>query len=268
MAWTETTSLTFSARHDDADSTYSETVLDDLESLSLRLEDRFETVPGGITVVVHPNGVWLNFAHPFLPLVRWSSAPAGRRYLVGWAMTGEIHVLGEAALLRRAAGDASFEALRGTAERLYAQLVIAANNGRMPPPWSPTNFRRYLDWAWLVEGSAQYFARQVELFRPAIIRRLKEGSRPSFPPSRRDATILGGTIFDLLEEYRGGGACELLVQRLRKTGPMSNLEAAFGLREREIEGLWRDYLMDVAGRRVDTEGPLTEVSAEAPEDSA
>ena len=203
MAWNETTSLTFSARHDDADAAYSEGILDGLESLSLKLEDRFETVPGGITVVVHPNGAWLDFAHPFLPLVRWSSAPAGRRYLVGWAMTGEIHVLGEAALEKRAAGDASFEALKGSAERLYAQLVIAANNGRMPPPWSPSNFRRYLEWAWLVEGSAQHFARQVDLFRPAVIRRLREGARPTFPPARRDATILGGTVFDLLEEYRG-----------------------------------------------------------------
>ena len=268
MAWTETTSLTFSARHDDGDASFSEGILDGLESLSLKLEDRFEKVPGGITVVVHPNGAWLNFAHPFLPLVRWSSAPAGRRYLAGWVMTGEIHVLGENALVRRAAGDASFDALRGTAERLYAQLVIAANNERMPPPWSPANFRRYLDWAWLVEGSAQHFARQVDLFRPAVIRRLREGSRPSFPPSRRDATILGGTIFDLLEEYRGGGACELLVARLRRGGPVANLEAAFDLRPREVEELWREYLRAVSDRRVETEGPLAEVGRDAPYDSA
>lgn len=267
MAWNETTSLTFSARHDDADAAYSEGILDGLESLSLKLEDRFETVPGGITVVVHPNGAWLDFAHPFLPLVRWSSAPAGRRYLVGWAMTGEIHVLGEAALEKRAAGDASFEALKGSAERLYAQLVIAANNGRMPPPWSPHNFRRYLEWAWLVEGSAQHFARQVDLFRPAVIRRLREGARPTFPPARRDATILGGTVFDLLEEYRGGGACELLVARLRKSGPRSNLETAFDLRFREVEELWRDYLRQVVDRRVETEGPLAEVVTDDPDGS-
>ena len=45
MAWTETTSLTFSARHDEADASYSEGILDGLESLSLKLEDRFEKVP-------------------------------------------------------------------------------------------------------------------------------------------------------------------------------------------------------------------------------
>jgi hypothetical protein len=89
----------------------------------------------------------------------------------------------------------------------------------------------------------------VDLFRPAVIRRLKEGARPTFPPSRRDAILLGGTIFDLLEEYRGGGACELLVARLRKAGPRANLEAAFDLRLREVEAMWRDYLREVAGRK-------------------
>ena len=260
MTWIETTSLTFSARHEDGDSAYSESLLDRLEELSLKLEDRFDLVPTGITVVVHPSALWLDFAHPFLPAVRWSAAPAGRRYLAGWAMTGEIHVLGDAAITKRAAGDASYEALKGTSERLYTQLVIAANNGRMPPPWNPANSRRYFEWAWLVEGSAQHFARQVDLFRPAVITRLKEGSRPTFPPSRRDAIILGGTIFDLLEEYRGGGACELLVSRLRKSGPLANLEAAFDLRIREIEAMWRDYLRDVAGRKgsltVETEADL------------
>lgn len=245
MTWIETTSLTFSARHDDADRAYAEELIDRLEDLSLKLEDRFEHVPGGITVVVHPGPAWLNAAHPFLPFVRWSAAPAGRRYLGGWAMATEVHVLGEKATTRRAAGEASLEALRGTAERLYTQLVLAANNESIPPPWSPRRTLRYLGWAWLVQGGAQHFARQVDLFRAAVIRRLREGPRPSFPPSRRDAIILGGTIFDLLEEYRGGGACELLVARLRRAGPVANLEAAFDLPVREVEGMWRDYLRDL-----------------------
>ncbi|MCO5315945.1 MAG: hypothetical protein M9938_07275 [Solirubrobacterales bacterium] len=244
MTWTETTSLTFSARHDDADRSFAEEVVDRLEDLSLKLEDRFEWVPGGITVVVHPSAAWLNAAHPFLPFVRWSAAPAGRRYLAGWAMATEVHVLGEKASTRRAAGEASLEALRGTAERLYTQIVLAANNDSIPPPWTPSRFFRYLNWAWLVQGGAQHFSRQVDYFRAAVIRRLREGSRPSFPPSRRDAIILGGTIFDLLEDYRGGGACELLVARLRRDGPAANLEAAFELPLREIEAMWHDYLRD------------------------
>lgn len=242
MTWIETTSLTFAARHEDADTSYAEELLDRLEDLSVRLEDRFETVPGEIAIVVHPSPIWLTMAHPFLPAVRWSAAPAGRRYLAGWPMATEIHVLGEAAMKKRAAGEASLEALRGTAERLYTQIVVAADNGALPPPWTPVRYLNYGRWAWLVEGSAQYFARQVDLYRPAVIRRLREGSRPKFPPSRRDAILLGGTIFELLEEYRGGGACELLVARLRRDGPEANLEAAFDLGIREIEDRWRQYL--------------------------
>ena len=51
MTWIETTSLTFTARHEDADTTYAEDLLDRLEDLSLKLEDRFEVVPGDITVM-------------------------------------------------------------------------------------------------------------------------------------------------------------------------------------------------------------------------
>src|SRR4029453_5109234 len=143
---------------------------------------------------------------------------------------------------RRAPGDASREALRGTAERLYAQLVVAANNPALPPSWTPRRFARYLRWAWLVEGGAQYFARQVGLYRAAVIRRLRESARPSFPPSRRDAVILGGTIFDLLEAERGPDACEQLALKLLPGGPPPPLEAAFEARIGEIEDAWRASL--------------------------
>ena len=154
-------------------------------------------------------------------------------------------MLGESAMAKRAAGEASMEALRGTAERLYTQIVLAANNESIPPPWTPTRFFRYLRWAWLVEGGGQHFARQVDFYRAAVIRRLREGSRPTFPPSRRDAILLGGTIFDLLEDYRGGGACEMLIGRLRRDGPEANLEAAFDLPMPDIEAMWRSYLRDL-----------------------
>jgi hypothetical protein len=58
--------------------------------------------------------------------------------------------------------------------------------------------------------------------------------------------ILGGTIFDMLEEERGSRACEVLVSRLHREGPAANLEAAFDARVREIESGWRDYLREVA----------------------
>src|SRR5690242_14981536 len=222
-----------------------------METLRLRLEDRFDEAPGEVTVVVHTNPLWLTAAHPFLPAARWSAAPAGRRYLAGWAMATELHVLNDKHMERRAAGDDSLDALRGTAERLYAQLVIAANNSALPPAWPPGRLYRYLRWAWLVEGGAQYFARQVGLYRAAVIRRLRESSRPAFPPSRRDAVILGGSLFDLLEEERGPQACEMLVSRLRREGPVANLEMAFDARARDIESAWRDYLRDLARPTID-----------------
>jgi len=162
---------------------------------------------------------------------------------------------------KRAAGEASLEALRGTAERLYTEIVIAANNEKLPPPWTPNRFPQYWKWAWLIEGGGQYFSRQVDFFRAAVIRRMKEGSRPSFPPGRRDAILLGGTVFDLLEEYRGGGACELLVARLRREGPVANLEAAFDLPFREIDDMWREYLRDLVRPDPDRTGPTSLIDA-------
>jgi hypothetical protein len=246
MPWVETQSLSFTARHDSGDAAFAERTLDRMEELRLRLEDRFERVPGGITVVVHTNPAWLAMAHPFLPAARWSAAPAGRRYLAGWPMSTELHVLNDPHMERRAGGEDSREALRGTAERLYAQLVIAANNRELPPAWTPRRFARYLRWAWLVEGGAQYFARQVGLYRAAVIRRLRESARPSFPPSRRDAVILGGTIFDLLETERGPDACERLALKLLPSGPEATLEAAFEARFGEIEDAWRASLRAIA----------------------
>ena len=133
--WVETESLSFTARHEEADEDSAQRTLDALEDLRLKLEDRFDDAPGDVTVVVHPSPAWLNAAHPFLPAARLAAAPAGRRYLAGWAMARELHVLNDDYLDRRAAGEDSLAALRGTAERLYAQIVIGANNSSLPPPW-------------------------------------------------------------------------------------------------------------------------------------
>ncbi len=246
MAWVETESLSFTARHDSADEACAQRVLDDLEDLHLGLEDRFDVIPEEVTVVVHASPAWLSLAHPFLPAARWSAAPAGRRYLAGWAMAHELHVLSDPYMERRAAGDESLRALYGTASRLYAQIVVAANNPSLPPAWGPRRFARYLRWAWLVEGAAQYFAGQVQMFRPAVIRRLREGSRPSFPPTPRDAVILGGTVFDLLEGERGPGACERMVGSLHHHGPAGNIESAFDVRFKGVERAWRDYLRELS----------------------
>jgi hypothetical protein len=220
-------------------------VLDALEDLRLRLEDRFEAVPGGVTVILHDNPAWLSMAHPLLPAVRWSAAPAGRRYLAGWPMAGEIHTLNDDWMDRRSAGEDSLRALRGTAERMYCQIVLGANNDELPPMWTPRRFVTYLRWAWLIEGAAQYFTGQTSLFRAAVITRLREGERPAFPPTRRDALILGGTIFDLLDRHAGPDACARMASRLHRAGPRGNLELAFDARMREIERAWRAHLDEI-----------------------
>jgi hypothetical protein len=247
VAWVETESLSFTARHDSADEACAQRVLDDLEDLRLRLEDQFELVPDDVTVVVHASPGWLALAHPFLPAARWSAAPAGRRYLAGWSMAHELHVLSDPYMERRAAGEDSLRALYGTAGRLYAQIVVATNNPSLPPAWGPRRFARYLRWSWLVEGAAQFFAGQVPLFRAAVIRRLREGSRPAFPPSPRDAVILGGTVFDLLDRERGPAACRQMVARLHHHGPQGNIEAAFDARFKQVERDWRDHLRELSG---------------------
>ena len=260
MAWVETESLSFIARHESDDDACAQRTLDRLEDLRLRLEERFDEAPGGVTLVVHPSPGWLAAAHPFLPAARLAAAPAGRRYLAGWAMASELHVLNDQHADRRAAGEDSLAALRGTAERLYAQIVIAANNGRVPPPWGPRRFARYLRWAWLIEGGGQYFAGQSSFFRAAVVTRLRLGGAPSFPPSARDAIILGGTVFDLLERERGPEACEILVSRLRREGAEHAIELAFGARFRHVESEWRRYLREEVPRA----GSLTALDGEDP----
>lgn len=242
--WVETESLSFTARHEEDDSDSAQRTLDALEDLRLRLEERFDSAPPGITLVVHPSPGWLAAAHPFLPAARLAAASAGRRYLAGWAMATELHVLNDHYLDRRAAGEDSLAALRGTAERLYAQLVIGINNPSLPPPWGLRRFARYLRWSWLVEGGSQYFSGQVPLFRSAVQTRMRRGKPPSFPPGARDAITLGGTIFDLLERRRGPDACALLVSRVRRDGAERAIEIAFGERPRDVEAEWRRYLRE------------------------
>jgi hypothetical protein len=146
---------------------------------------------------------------------------------------------------RRSAGEDSLRALRGTAERMYCQIVLAANNTPLPPMWTPRRFFTYLRWAWLIEGAAQYFAGQTSFYRAAVITRLREGERPAFPPSRRDALILGGTVFDLLDRHAGPDACVRMASRLHRQGPRGNLELAFEARMRDIERAWRMQLDEI-----------------------
>ena len=58
--------------------------------------------------------------------------------------------------------------------------------------------------------------------------------------------ILGGTIFDLLENERGPKACDQLALRLLPGGASATLEAAFDADIAEIESAWRDHLREMS----------------------
>ncbi len=249
MAWVESSSQTFSARHEDADADEAERVLELLEDTRARLDEVFPRSPEEVTVILHRSAGALYMAQPFLPIARALTAPAGRRYQVGWFGAREIHVLSPSALEQRASSaEGSFEALMLAPAALYAGVVVGANNPELPPSFTLASFMRLMRWAWLAGGAAQYFSGQVPHLRAAIGRRLREGSAPDFPPSRRDAALLGGTVYDLLAREEGEQACVRLASRLHPGGHGAAIEKAFHDRSlKHTEGTWRAHLARLAG---------------------
>lgn len=244
MSWVETASQTFSARHDARDADDATQVLVQLEAARARLERHLPARVGDLDVVLHGSRLSLVLAEPWLPVQRSLTAPAGRRYLVGWVGERELHVLAPRVLARRASNvEGSLELLMLAPSALLARRVIAAQHEGLPPPFGPRRFRRWLHWAWLVEGAAQWLSGQVKHVRPAVARRMREGSAPDFPPSPRDAPLLAGTVFDLLEREEGERACTALVAGPHPEGPRAALEAAFhGRALRHTEDAWRHHL--------------------------
>jgi hypothetical protein len=246
MPWTESRSDSFVARHESEDAEAVVRLLDTLETFRDELSDRFDQVPGEIAVVVHSRPAALDLAQPWLPVARRFAAPAARRYMAGWFSLNEIHVLGPRALESRASAvSGSLEALRLTPLHELAHVFVGLNNPGLPPPFTLASFRSYLRSAWLCEGAATYFAGQAPYLRGAITRRLHEGRKPEFPPSGRDAYLLGGTVFSLLYEGAGAEACvELATTSLdgERMSASAALERAFARPRLEIERDWRAHL--------------------------
>ena len=229
MAWVESHSLSFSARYDSDHTEEAAAVLAALEVLRDELGGLYEQIPDEVAVVLHPRPAALALAHPWLPLARRAAAPAARRYYAGWFSEFDIHVLAPPALEKRASGvPGSREALLLSPQHEYAHLVVGANNPYLPPPFSLSTFRRYVRWAWLCEGAAVWLSGQTPYLRPAIVRRLREDARPEFPPSARDAMLLGGTIFSMLEREAGpGAAAALATSPLEESGARGVIAEAF-----------------------------------------
>ena len=248
MSWVETTSPNFSARHEEEDADDVVGVLELLEGTRERLAEAFPELPGHVAVVVHGGPFQLALAQPYLPVIRRLTAPAARRYLVGWFQHDEIHVLAPRILEERASNVAGSKEMNLLAPAaLYTQLAIGASSPSLPPPFRPRSFARYVRWAWLAAGAAQYFAGQTAFARPAIARRLREGKPPSFPPGVRDAQLLGGTVVDLLARERGELAAARLAVELHPQGPRQALIEAFDGRPlKHTEATWRAHLARIA----------------------
>jgi hypothetical protein len=248
MHWTESVSPSFHARHDAARAEEAAALLESLERTRARLTAYFPRPIDDLTVVIHdsPWSLWL--ARPQVAL-RWAAtAPAARRYLAGWTGSDELHVLSQSVLVERASAvQGSREMLELAAPALYARAAVLANNGdlqRVPRAVRPAMIAR---WAWLIEGAARWFCGQTEHARPAISRRLREGRRPSFPPSARDAPLLGGTVIDLIAREKGVAAAARFACRLHPGGPKAALARAFGGRALvHTEGAWRSHLARLA----------------------
>lgn len=238
MPWLETASETFVARHDERDAAEAARVLAQLEYARARLQKRLEVDLGELAVVIHGSSAQLNAAQPWLPVERALTAPAARRYVVGAATRTELHVLSPRLLARRASNVVgSLEMLMLTPSALLAKRALGAERRR--------RFARLAGRsAWRREGAAQHLAGQTKHLRPAIALRLHDGPAPSFPPGRRDALLLGGTIFDLLAREEGERACDELA---RAPDPETALEEAFrGRPLRHTEQAWRSHLARLA----------------------
>ena len=250
MSWVETASRNFTARHEERDDRDVVAVLELLEDTRERIGPLFGRLPEEVTVVLHASTLELDLAQPFLPVVRRLTTPAARRYLAGWTGGGALHVLTPRLLADRAAKvEGSREMLALTPAALYVQLALAACNPALPPPWGPRSTVRATRWAWLVAGTAQWFSGQTAHARPAIARRLREGRRPDFPPSLRDAALLGGSVIDLIAREEGPQTAVRLACTLPRGGPREALVSIFHGRELvHTEGTWRAHLARMAGR--------------------
>src|SRR3954453_11383533 len=251
MPWVESASETFVARHDVRDAADTERVLAQLEGARLRLEESFQARPGELAVVLHNSPAQLDAAQPWLPLQRRLTAPAARRYVVGWAGERELHVLAPRLLAHRASNvEGSLEMLMLAPSALLARRAVAERHPGFPPPLGPLRLRRWMRAAWFVEGAAQWLSGQTRHVRPAVARRLREGAGPAFPPGPADAPLLGGSVFDLLASEEGDAAAEELARGPHRHGAAAALEAAFPHRTlRRTEDAWRSHLGRLAGGR-------------------
>jgi hypothetical protein len=251
MSWEQSSSASFRARHASADATDAQRVLRSLEHVRVQLQLSFNRIPDEMTVVLHSHQAALALSNPLITGAWLLSDATSRRYVTGWVGRRELHVLSPRALVARAGPvTGSREMLRLSAAALYARRVIDENNPdsrlRLHPAGPLLALRRELRWAWLLEGGARWLAGQTTHARPSIARRLREGSRPAFPPGPRDAPLLGGTVHELLAAREGEDVVAALLAELPARGPEWAIERAFGARLVNVDAEWRAHLARIS----------------------
>jgi hypothetical protein len=239
MSWEESASDHFVARHDGDDAAGAREVLRLLEDTRAMLGERLRALPDEeVAVVLHPTQAQLDLAQPLLPLLVRLQPVAARRYVVGRAAGDTIHVLAPRALRERTTRvDGSEELLRLGPAALYGRVVAATLNPRL------RGWRNHR-WAWLGVGAGEYFSGRTRHARAIVARRLREGAPPSFPPSARDATLLGGTVLDLVAREQGGDAAVAFVRDAGRSGTAADAlrEAFDGRALHHTEAAWRAHL--------------------------
>lgn len=236
--------MSFECRHSSDSGDHALRVLESVERTRERLGRWFPRTVDELTIVLHDSVASLTLTNPLLPVVWAATAPAARRYVTGWVGRRELHVLAPAVLRARSAPLAgSREMLARAPASLYARRVIAECNHEIQHSRIRGRGGPELRWAWLIEGAARWFSGETAHARAAIGVRMREPARPSFPPSMRDAPLLGGTVIDLLVADKGEIAATRLAARLHPQGARAALAKAFAGRSLDaVEFAWRTHL--------------------------
>ena len=250
MTWVESQLGGFRARHDEDDARDARRVLQSLAVTELRMSELFPRPVDELTVILHSGVVSLTLAHPMLPLVWLTTAPAARRYVAGWAGRDELHVLSPKVLRGRASNvTGSREMLALSAAALYARRLVIENNRELAHVFGPLRSRRAAAMGVADRGRG---ALVLGPDRPRAARRSRggcaKGAGPSFPPATVTAPCSAGPCSTCSRPSAASVPRRSSHPTSIPGGPRAALIAAFGGRAIEhTEGAWRAHLARLAG---------------------
>ena len=205
MAWVESVSPSFRARHDSDCADDAERVLLRSSRRATRSTELFPRDRRRADGRAAPRRVLALAVQPDAAAAVARHRARARRYVAGWAGAARNCTCSRPrpSTARASNVPGSREMLELAPAALYTRRVIIENNRDLPRLGTPARSARRAPLGVAARGrGAQWFSGQTEHARPAIARRLREGRRPSFPPGVRDAPLLGGTVIDLLARER------------------------------------------------------------------